>query len=314
MAFLPNEALRRLTESQQAGRLGHAYLITGAVDSMLVDFVKELAVLILGISGKALEHHIDYHSVSPESKSRRILVEQIREMEHVIHQKPAAGENKVCVIFEADRLVEAASNAFLKSLEEPPPGTYLLLTSALPEAMLGTIISRCIEIPLRSASPPQRSKREESTREIARHLLDASAPCGLAEIFLAVRKFQQLLSETREEITTASAALLKAEKEHYKDRIDSGNKWLEEKEAHLEAYAESMVLRERTRLLDALASILVERLRSYATSGDPRIHNHHTLRLLQQIEGVTKLRTSFDRNVHESLALETSFIEIFAHT
>jgi DNA polymerase-3 subunit delta' len=65
--------------------------------------------------------------------------------------KPALGDRKVFVIGDADRLVpqpgqEAAANALLKALEEPPPGAFFILTSAAPEALLPTILSRIVHV------------------------------------------------------------------------------------------------------------------------------------------------------------------------
>ena len=83
----------------------------------------------------------------PESKSRRIVIEQIRELEHALQMRSTNGRRKVVIISEADRLQPQAANAFLKTLEEPPSNSLLLLLTALPEALPDTIVSRCISIP-----------------------------------------------------------------------------------------------------------------------------------------------------------------------
>ena len=58
------------------------------------------------------------------------------------------GRRKVAILADADRLQPQAANAFLKTLEEPPQDSLLLLLSAMPEVLPETIISRCISIPL----------------------------------------------------------------------------------------------------------------------------------------------------------------------
>src|SRR5437870_316788 len=65
--------------------------------------------------------------------------------------KPALGPRQVFLIGDAERLVpqtgaEAAANALLKALEEPPPGTVMLLTAAAPESLLPTILSRVVRV------------------------------------------------------------------------------------------------------------------------------------------------------------------------
>ncbi len=103
----------------------------------------------------------------PESKSRRIVTAQIRALEHALQMRAANGRRKVAIIPDADRLQTEAANAFLKTLEEPPKDSLLLLLSALPEALPETILSRCIAIPLASDGEPQSKKEEEKAREIA---------------------------------------------------------------------------------------------------------------------------------------------------
>jgi len=312
MALLPTEALNRLSIASKKGRLAHAYLVTGMDGSGLEQFVAELAAAILQTETEKVTAHPDFHSVRPESKSRRILIDQMRDLEHAIHQRSTNGPCKVAAIFDADRMMEQGANAFLKTLEEPPPGTHLLLSSSIPDAMLDTILSRCIEIPLRHGKPPEFSPREEAARDIARTLLDHSTPPGLPAIFLAVRKFQQLLAAVRDESRKQAEETLKAEKAHYKDRTDTSAKWLEEMEARLAATGESAVLAERTRLLHALSSVMAERLRLDVASGDPRIGRSEAIKLLSQIDTVDQLRISLERNLHETLALEAGFLEIFS--
>ena len=87
----------------------------------------------------------------PESKSRHITVEQIRELERELYLRPFIAPLKVAVIFDAERMClgsASAANAFLKTLEEPPAHTLILLTSGRPAMLLPTIISRCLRLDL----------------------------------------------------------------------------------------------------------------------------------------------------------------------
>ncbi len=74
-----------------------------------------------------------------------ISIDQIRELRRVSVLKPMEG-HRVVVIAEADKMTVEAENSLLKLLEEPPPFMHLVLTSARPNALLPTIISRCQEI------------------------------------------------------------------------------------------------------------------------------------------------------------------------
>src|SRR6266700_7760095 len=150
MAFSHTAALEYLRRAHQQDRLAHAYLISGAAGSGKRLLAAELASLVNGtkpgdvFSAKAREISV----AEPESKSRRIVIEQVRALEHALQMRATAGRRKVAIIAEADRLQPQAANAFLKTLEEPPKDSLLLLLSALPEALPDTIVSRCIAIPL----------------------------------------------------------------------------------------------------------------------------------------------------------------------
>ena len=81
--------------------------------------------------------------IEPQSKSRKILIEQIRESQHMIVQTSFAGGWKACVLVCADRIGTEAANAFLKTLEEPPARSLFLLLTENPQFLLPTILSRC---------------------------------------------------------------------------------------------------------------------------------------------------------------------------
>jgi DNA polymerase-3 subunit delta' len=312
MAFLPNEALPRLQTALADGRLGHAYLITSPSEETNSQFLHDLAGSILQVPPDRVDGHPNFREVRPESKSRRILIEQIRTLEAMLHQSAStAGRAKIAVIYEADRLVDAAANAFLKTLEEPQPNTHIFLLSTLPEALLGTIQSRCLEVALRPATPIEPSERELVAADLAHGLLDARHPPGLAEIFGATRKFQELLAEVKSAATDMSKATIKAEKAHYQDRTGAGAQWIETLEDKLAAQAEAEVVRERGQLLDALARVLADRLRTLAEAGDVRQGRTESLRLLRRLEALARLRANLERTLNESLALETGFMEIF---
>jgi DNA polymerase-3 subunit delta' len=148
MPFRTDELRERFAASIEQGRMGHSYLLTG-------DRSESLENLALGLAGQVLgaapQEHPDFHSVRPESKSRHITVEQVRELERELYLRPFSAPLKVAVIFDAERMCLGsanAANAFLKTLEEPPAHTLILLTSGRPAMLLPTIISRCLRLDL----------------------------------------------------------------------------------------------------------------------------------------------------------------------
>lgn len=85
--------------------------------------------------------HSDIGLVIPFNKN--ILVDAIRELETEANFRPFEAEARFFLIDEADKMTESASNALLKTLEEPSPTTYLFLITSRPDALLSTIRSRC---------------------------------------------------------------------------------------------------------------------------------------------------------------------------
>src|SRR5436190_14967064 len=162
MAFARTTALEFLRRAYEQNRLAHAYLITGPPGSGKEVLAAELASLVNGtpakdvFSAKAREIFV----ARPESKSRRISIEQIRGLEHALQMRAASSRRKVAIIPNADRLGDQAANAFLKTLEEPPQDSLLLLLTALPEVLPETILSRCIAISL-APNGEVHSKMEE---------------------------------------------------------------------------------------------------------------------------------------------------------
>ena len=169
MAFkdFPGEpqGVQLLQRSLERGRLAHAYLFTGHELGELEELARTLARVLnclhpvrkgaaavdscdqcLACQKIAHGNHADVHWARPESKSRVITVEQMRELMREIQLKPTEAEYKVAVVVAADRLNEKAANAFLKTLEEPPAKSILILLTTEPQRILETIVSRCLRL------------------------------------------------------------------------------------------------------------------------------------------------------------------------
>ncbi len=91
--------------------------------------------------------HPDVVEIDPPESILRVETAQVIVEE--AHRSPIEGDRKVIVVFDAERLNEAAANKLLKTIEEPPPTTHVVLVTGFPDELLATIRSRCQRIDFR---------------------------------------------------------------------------------------------------------------------------------------------------------------------
>ena len=89
--------------------------------------------------------HVDVMRVGPDERAS-IKIEVVRDTLDRTGFRPFEGRRRVVIIRQADALEPQAQNALLKSLEEPPPSTIFILTTAVPGALLPTVRSRCMRL------------------------------------------------------------------------------------------------------------------------------------------------------------------------
>src|ERR1051325_4352589 len=177
-AKFPEQAqvVQLLQRSLERGRLSHAYLFYGSDLNELGAVARTLAKTLncndpvrrpgsifpydccdQCLSCQKIDHdsHPDVQWVRPESKSRIITIDQMRDLMQTISLKPTEAAWKVAMIVAADRLNIQAANAFLKTLEEPPPKSVILLLSTEPERILETVLSRCLRLSFAGQSGPR---------------------------------------------------------------------------------------------------------------------------------------------------------------
>lgn len=321
MAFTSDEAFTLLRNAHANQRLAHAYLISGPVGSGKRRLATRLTGLLVGENAEPLQHS-DVHTIEPESKSRRILTEQIRDLEHALHMRSFFGGRKVGIIFDADRLQPNAANAFLKTLEEPPAQSHLLLVSAQADQLLETITSRCLEVPLRSTETPERSTLQQRLVAMLRDSSDRP-DANVPGAFGLAREFLQCLGAARAAIQEQADADFKAEELHYKQTSDA-RAWLDSREDYFKAAVEARYQAERAVLLETLEQWWADVLRQQhgATAVDfPEFAAHTTalagrfttVQLLRKNAALEQLRENLSRSgVQEQLAIECAFLAAFA--
>ena len=145
------ETLRRAT-----ARPSHAYLLVGPRGSGVEDAARDFAALLIGVGdderGLRLVQrgvHPDVVEFAPGGPSYRVKEDVRDTILPEAARAPIEAERRVLILFEAERLrgnQNEPANAMLKTIEEPPPRTIVLLVTAIADDLLPTIRSRCQRI------------------------------------------------------------------------------------------------------------------------------------------------------------------------
>lgn len=137
-------------------RLSHSLLIHGDDLDTLVLVAHAIADRLLNVPASSAhfstDQHPDCYALRPTGKMRQISAEATRDLIGKVQVSASVSPRKVAIIHEADRMHVTAANVFLKTLEEPPANTTLLLVTTRPYALLPTIRSRVLHFRFPSVS------------------------------------------------------------------------------------------------------------------------------------------------------------------
>ncbi|MCL5097619.1 MAG: hypothetical protein M1608_08840 [Candidatus Omnitrophica bacterium] len=332
-----HQAVQILRRSLENGRLGHAYLFTGDDLASLEAAAQTLAKTLncrqpprRGATGIALDCcdicsncrriadaiHPDVQWIRPESKSRVITIDQMRELMQTIHLKPLEAEYKIAIIVAADRLNDQAGNAFLKTLEEPPDKSVVILLSTQPQRLMETILSRCLRLSF--AGENARPLSADQMAWLDTFSTAAGRQNSLLDRYRLLGILQKRLAASKAEIEKTLAARSPAER--YSD-VDPGLR--EKREDELAAAIEAEYRHQRTESIACLQrwlrDVWLHTLKLPSSEPDfpglfeqtaavaQRISPEDAMENLQIMERTQRL---LDTNVQEALVLEVGFIKL----
>lgn len=335
MAYSSDRAFELISAAHERGRLAHAFLISGAPGCGKEELAARIVRMLNGsgessgmdLFGEPVIEQVPpldelenswVRILRPRMKSRRIGIEEIRNLEETLHLAAPAGSFKVGVIVDADRLTDQASNAFLKTLEEPARNTVLLLLTHNPQRLLPTILSRCVRMQLTGG----RALLEDGGAELVAALNRAAAKgFGTAVAAMQLKAaFVGFLEERREQAEDAAKAAEKEEVAAYRDATDGA--WLKERADHHKAAIEVEYQHARSRLFDVLMAWMADLLRLRSGAGGLDFpasaevlrqvaEKESETRLLRRMEALDALRRTLETNAFEPLALEVGFLKAF---
>lgn len=209
VADLP--VLKVLARARAEGRMPHAVLLTGNDGAVLARAAEQLAAMHLGEADPLA--HPDCRVLRPAKKSRRIVIENVLEVVAALRLSSLT-PRRVVIVNEPDRFLSESANAFLKTLEEPPPGTLIILQTTHYYRVLPTILSRCLrfhvggEAPV-IADPSWQDWLREMERLLTRMVKGPASPqARVSEVFIPLyalcARFEVLLELFVEEALEAA--------------------------------------------------------------------------------------------------------------
>lgn len=209
IADLP--VLKVLARARAEGRMPHAVLLTGADGGVLARAAEQLAAMHLGEADPLA--HPDCRVLRPAKKSRRIVIENVTEVVAALRLSSLT-PRRIVIVNEPDRFLSESANAFLKTLEEPPPGTLIILQTTHYYRVLPTILSRCLRFHVGGEAPViADSSWQDWLREMERLLArmvkgPASPQARVSEVFIPLyalcARFEVLLELFVEEALEAA--------------------------------------------------------------------------------------------------------------
>lgn len=297
--------------AHRAGRLPHALLIheaPGAGGEWLAHWAARLALCERGAEapcGRCTAcrrtlawQHPDLMRLGPLEDSRQIRIEQVRELAAELALTSHAGGYKVGILSPADLLNRFAANALLKTLEEPPPRTLLILVATQPSRLPATVLSRCQRLKVRA---PTRAEAHAWLREVrGEGAWDAAlAVVGEAPMLLAEADPAPIAEIGGETLATLDG--LAAGKA---DPLGVAERWARS-ELPLRLLCFEKWLTERIRRAQGGGGLITEvRAGPYLPAPGPFLNIRGLFGLLDEVR---ELRNALDVPLNRALALEALF-------
>jgi DNA polymerase-3 subunit gamma/tau len=211
--------VRTLRHAVERGKVHHAYLFVGSRGTGKTSMAKILAACLNCERGPTIEPcgecescvsiaHASSLDVIEMDAASNNSVDDIRELRESVAYAPVSGRRKVYILDEAHMLSTAAWNAFLKTLEEPPPNTVFVLATTEAQKVPATVVDRCHRFDFHRPSVEQiasvlRRTAEAESIDIPPAAVAALARSATGSFRDALGTLEQLVTYSGNEIALA---------------------------------------------------------------------------------------------------------------
>lgn len=295
-------------------RLHHAYLFTGpeGVGKRTIALALAKAVHCSELTGDYCgrcvncasiidSNHPDVRFVQTLPGKKEISIQQVREIERELRFRSFSGKRKIAIVDPAASMNVAAQNALLKTLEEPPENSLIVLVTPNAGGLLPTLRSRCLRLSFAPLSRAQVAAFLQAEQKIKAEEAEVLAAMSMGSIGVAVNLDQQALSEKRR-IWTGMLSALKAK--DYQGAMAAAEALAASREEALEFlnWAESwyrdLLIHGVTREADELVNLDML----------PQIEQHSAefgaKRALGALARITEATAGIQRNLNRRMVLE----------
>ena len=243
--IIGNDSIKeQLVKSLNNNQISHSYLFIGIEGIGKKLIATEFAKAILCLNDKKYcnncksciefdsDNNPDFLYIEPDGNS--IKIDQIREMQKKLQEKPIISKNKVYIINNADKMTTEAQNSLLKTLEEPPEFVTIILIGSNENMFLTTIKSRCMILHFNKIDDNQMKKylkENQGLNEVTQNMLELfQGSIGKAielkdkqNEYLELEKMIEKLSNTNLIDVVKSADILYQTKDEIYEMLDYVN-------------------------------------------------------------------------------------------
>jgi DNA polymerase III subunit delta' len=300
-------SMATLAAAHEAGRLPHALLLheaPGAGGDWLAKWIAQRVLcqneaapcgVCVSCHRTATGQHPDLLVLKPVEESRQIRIEQVRELSEELSLTSHQGSYKIAIITPADTLNRFAANALLKTLEEPPPRTLLMLVVTQPSRLPATILSRCQRIRIRAPARKEALSWLEATRGAGdwNAVLDTLGEAPMLATEVDPKTMVEIAIEVRQALEAAPTGEV--------DPVATAERWAR-KELPLRLTCIENWLTERIRAHSGSEGFFTKvGVAPYSLRPQTVLNMRH---LFELMDGVRELKSALDTPINRGLALE----------